>query len=218
MGDVGGPSGIIVTLEHTLAGADAAVRLAALMGWPVATGCFDLEPLESGWTFKRRLHGGALVGTFRIDSGPFVVTLETDRPPKPSAGRELASAERVVAGGRGIGGPEGFERLRELADSLDAALAASRPPCDSGWVPSNHQVGITGTRVRPDLYVAIGISGSVQHLAGMHRAGCIVAINKDPEAPIFRYAHIGVVGDWAEVVDGILDGLDTGPDRREATA
>jgi electron transfer flavoprotein alpha subunit len=124
-------------------------------------------------------------------------------------GVSLPQARRIVSGGRGLGGAEGFAVLSRLADALDAQLGASRPPCDAGWVPAHHQVGITGARVAPELYVAVGISGSVQHLAGMRAAQRIVAINRDPSAPIFGYADLGVVGDWQEVVAGMLDELDT---------
>ncbi len=122
-------------------------------------------------------------------------------------GVALPQAQRIVSGGRGMGGPEGFAVLSRLAEVLDAQLGASRPPCDAGWVPGHHQVGITGARVAPELYVAVGISGSVQHLAGMRASQRIVAINRDPSAPIFGYADLGVVGDWQEVVAGMLEEL-----------
>lgn len=127
-----------------------------------------------------------------------------------ASGTSLGSATRIVAGGRGLAGPEGFEAIGRLAAALDAKPAASRPPCDAGWVPGSMQVGITGARVAPELYLAIGISGSAQHLAGMRTSRRIVAVNTDPEAPIFRYADIGVVGDWSEVVSGMLEELGSG--------
>lgn len=197
----------LVLVPHTLWGADEAPRLAGILGWPCATACSDLQATEDGLTFKRRLHGGALVGTFSVGMAPCVISLETSRPTRAGSGDSLRTAARVVAGGRGIGGPDGFGKLAVLAETLGAAVASSRPPCDAGWVPSALQVGITGMQVKPELYVAVGISGSVQHLAGMHRARCIVAVNTDPDAAIFRYAHLGVVGDWTEVVEGMLDQL-----------
>ncbi|WP_035218962.1 electron transfer flavoprotein subunit alpha/FixB family protein [Desulfatibacillum aliphaticivorans] len=119
----------------------------------------------------------------------------------------LENAEIVVSGGRGLGGPEGFEILRELADQLGGALGASRPPCDLGWIEPSAQVGITGAIVAPDLYVAVGISGSTQHVGGMEGAKTIVAINDKEDAPIFKIADYGVAGDYKEVLPQLLEGL-----------
>lgn len=128
-----------------------------------------------------------------------------DKVVEEVAGIKIEDAEVVVAGGRGIGGSEGFQQLEELAKTLKGAVGASRPPCDNGWVPDTMQVGLTGKIIAPELYVAIAISGSSQHMSGCSCSKTIIAINKDPEANIFRQARFGVVGDWKKVLPAFTE-------------
>ena len=130
-----------------------------------------------------------------------------NRVVEEAKGVKLEDAEIIVSGGRGMGGPEGFKELEDVAKFLNGAVGGSRVAVDNGWIPTSHQVGLTGTIVAPRVYVAVGISGASQHMTGCARSQRIIAINKDPAAPIFKQAHFGVVGDWKVVLPALTEKL-----------
>jgi len=182
-----------------------AVYRAATRPFVVSTRPHAFDPLKPVSSHPAEIVRLACV----FDPNPRVALLE--RRDEDLEGMRLETAERIVAGGRGIGGSEGFSQLRALADVLGAAVGASRPPCDLGWVAPTAQIGQTGEIVAPNLYIAVGISGSTQHLAGMSGAKTIVAINSDPQASIFRIADYGVVGKYEEVVPSFTEALKCEP-------
>jgi electron transfer flavoprotein alpha subunit len=146
--------------------------------------------------------------TIKIEVGIDPSSIRTrvlDKVKEEVAGIKLEDAAVVVGGGRGVGSPEGFNQLQELATVLKGAVGATRPPADNGWVPTTSQIGLTGKIITPDLYIAVAISGASQHMAGCSSSKTIVAINKDPEANIFKEARFGVVGDWKQVLPAFTE-------------
>jgi electron transfer flavoprotein alpha subunit len=161
----------------------------------------SFEPLPRG-------NGGTPLIPLAVSLGDVAAQYRVlERHDDADSGPRIEDADIVVAGGRGMGGPEGFASLASLAATLDAAVGASRPPVDLGWVPASYQVGQTAAIVAPRLYLAVGISGSIQHIAGMAGSETIVAINKDPKASIFKIADFGIAARYEDVLPAFHEAL-----------
>ena len=224
---------LAILCGHTAAGADLAPRLAFRLQSAVATGCIEIRVESGTLQFTRPCFGGHVRETVSFGALPAVATIKAgvgtvtadptrkgnvisvhapafkartrlvSREREKEGAARLENAKAIVAGGRGLDGPEGFRVLEELARVLGGAVGSSRVPCDLGWCPHSWQIGLTGKTVTPELYVAVGISGAGHHMAGCGNAKTIVAINTDPNAAIFKAARFGIVGDYRKVVPAL---------------
>jgi electron transfer flavoprotein alpha subunit len=225
----------IIILSHTNTGRAIAPGLSARLKAGLVTGSTALPDTSSGFLVKKNVFSGKAFCTVSIKSPIKIISLNPNvypvisgegsaeiiqenipvKPPmvtvksvsKASGEIPLTEAEIVVSGGRGMKGPENWGPIEELAKLLHAATACSRPVADAGWRPHNEHVGQTGIAIAPNLYIAIGISGAIQHLAGVNRSKVIVVINKDPEAPFFKSADYGIVGDAFEILPKLIQAV-----------
>ncbi len=224
-----------IIMNHSAKGKSLIGRVAVRLNAGSVSGVNSIPELQPEFTVRKSVFSGKASATFAITTPIKVLSLLGNTlPPEKVKGKgemislsielperkeniidrkivsgrvPLPEAERVVSAGRGMKGPENWEIIEELADALNATTACSRPVADSGWRPHHEHVGQTGVAIRPNLYIAAGISGAIQHLAGVNNSKVIVVINKDPEAPFFKAADYGVLGDLFEVVPKLTEAL-----------
>lgn len=224
----------VVILSKSDFGSIVGVRVAFRVDAAFAPDCIEISNAAGSTNVTRPVYGGSALAEFEIASSPAIVTLRagafepssdtgspevegfdsgatvdrsvsvSDTIAEAREGIRLEDADFVVSGGRGLGGPEPFSVLTDLANVLGGAVGASRAACDAGWIDHSYQVGLTGKSVSPDVYIAVGISGASQHMAGCSSSRAIVAINKDGDSNIFKEARFGVVGDWEKVLPSFL--------------
>jgi electron transfer flavoprotein alpha subunit len=225
----------IIVCSHNTSGKAIAPRLSVRLKAGLVSGAAALPDLSNGFTVKKTVFSGKAFANIAVTSAkkiialnpnsfdiitttgtaevvPFAATIdpfkvEVTNTQKVTGEVSLSEAEIVVSGGRGLKGPENWSLVTDLAKLLGAATACSRPVADTDWRPHHEHVGQTGLAIAPNLYIAIGISGAIQHLAGVNRSKTIVVINKDPEAPFFKAADYGIVGDAFEVMPKIIEAV-----------
>ncbi len=222
----------IIVFSHDLSGKSVAPILAAKMNAGIVTGAVDLPQMDGDFIVKKAVFSGKAYAHVKVTTATKIISLTPNALEKKeynktasvedkayelgdsrlkvveqkiqSTDLPLTEAELVVSAGRGLKGPENWGMIEDLAKALGAATACSRPVSDMDWRPHHEHVGQTGVAIRPNLYIAIGISGAIQHLAGVNQSKVIVAINTDPEAPFFKAADYGIVGDAFEVVPKLV--------------
>ncbi|MBX7094547.1 MAG: electron transfer flavoprotein subunit alpha/FixB family protein [Flavobacteriales bacterium] len=225
----------VIVFSHDLIGRAVAPRVSARLGAGLVSGAIDYPNTSAGFTVKVNLFSGKAYGEIEVLSEKKVISVLPNSVGLANAGGSasvedfafdagassvkvkevkknegeisLPEAELVVSAGRGMKGPENWGMIEELAKELGAATACSRPVADIGWRPHHEHVGQTGIAIAPNLYIAVGISGAIQHLAGVNRSKVIVVVNSDPEAPFFKAADYGIVGDAFQVVPQITEAL-----------
>lgn len=226
-------NGTILVIPNTYTGKSLSPRLSVKLNASLATNVIELPRLESGFEIKRSVFSGKGYAYVTLQKDKKIIALtpnsieleknnttmeeinlnvSTSNPStsvieinKAQGKIPLTEAEIVVSAGRGLKGPENWNMVEELANLLGAATACSKPVSDMGWRPHSEHVGQTGITIKPNLYIAIGISGAIQHLAGVSSSKVIVAINKDPEAPFFKAADYGIVGDAFEILPKLIE-------------
>lgn len=225
----------VVIVSHSSTGKSIVGRLGVKLGAGVVTGVNSIPTIDGGFKVEKNVFSGKAIAEYAIATPVKVLSLMGNSIPVEKAGAAVApesidvtvpaakvkvidqktvegtvplpEAELVVSAGRGMKGPENWGIIEDLASTLGATTACSRPVADTGWRPHHEHVGQTGVAIRPNLYIAAGISGAIQHLAGVNSSKVIVVINKDPEAPFFKAADYGVVGDLFDVVPRLNEAL-----------